>query len=488
MLKVLDLASADAVAAQPEPEAVLAGIHMVDRTSPPNPATVAATPHTIYSYPISSPLVTSGLTGRSLDILMNGFSTHDASMRLITDVLDPDDAFATSGLSFLGLALLPASGSATGVASDPAALVPGGSVGVALASGDIAVGSLGTITYRDGDALIAYGHPFISNGSSQFPLTGVSIIDTMKSFEASFKLGTLGDSLGTVFEDRSAAIGGRVGPVTKLIDLSLDVHDVDQDVTNDYTVGLVDEPRLVPNLILSTGFDAIDTTLDRIGQGTVEVTYRIEGANMPDPLERKDVFFSSADVAVYAPLQLASIVSYLQYNAFEDPQITSASASMKITQAIKGIEITGLSVDSGLYVPGDTIQYEVRLQTFQGENEVVEGSLEIPSDLTSDFVVVRAYGGPRYLEDGESPLEFTSLQDVVGAIESIPSYEILTVELFAGDIYAFDPYALRSITDETKEYPGYAVYDSREVTIPVWLDANATSSAGTQDPDLGPGW
>ena len=124
---------------------------------------------------------------------------------------------------------------------------------MALASGDMSAGALGTITYRDGDTLIGYGHPFISNGSSQFPLTSVSIINTMKSFEASFKLGTLGDPIGTILEDRSAAIGGRLGPVADLIDLSLAVQDTDRNLDNSYSIGLIDEPRLIPELLLSMG-------------------------------------------------------------------------------------------------------------------------------------------------------------------------------------------------------------------------------------------
>ncbi len=487
MLGVLDLARSDTVASAPASDAVLADVGLANMKSRPGDDLVAELPDVIFSYPVSSALVTSGLSGRSLDILMSGLTSRDLSAVLVTDVLDPGNPFEVDGLASLGLTLSPVAGSTSGAAGDPEALVPGGGVGVALASGDMTIGSLGTITYRDGDTLVGYGHTFINNGSSQFPLTGVSIIDTMKSLEASFKLGTIGDTLGTILEDRSAAIGGRVGPTADLIDVSLGIRDADRGVENDYLIGLVDEPRLVPELLLSSGFEAIDTTLDRVGQGTVEVTYEIQGDNMPTPLERKDIFFSSTDVAVYAPWQLASIVSYLQYNSFDDPKITHVSASMQITDEIKGIQITGLSLDSSIYAPGDTIHYEVRLQTFHGESQVVHGSLEIPSDLLSDFVVVRAYGGPRYLEDGESIPEFTSLQDIVQAIEDIPSYETLTVELFAGNLYAVDPTALHGVTDEKNDFPGYAVYDLREITVPIWLDAGSASS-DSQGTDLGPGW
>jgi hypothetical protein len=485
MLDVLDSARSAAVATSPARDAVLAGTGFVQLEARPQDDLVAAMPDVIFSYPVSAPLATTGLSGRSLDVLMSGSPSHGTSAKLVTDVLHAGIPLQVRGLSALGLSLLPIAASGAGSTADPATLVAGGSVGVALATGDMSIGSLGTITYRDGNVLVGYGHPFIANGPARFPLTGVSIVDTMKSYEASFKLGTLGASLGTILEDRTAAIGGHIGPVADLIDLSLDVRDADRDVANSYAIGLVDEPRLMPELLLATGFEAIDTALDRIGQGTVEVTYQILGDNMPFPLERRDVFLSSTDVAVYAPWQLASIVAFLQYNAFEDPKITAISASMQVTQEIKAIQIGSLELDGSFYAPGDTIHYEVTLQTFQGESRVERGSLQIPSGLMSDVVVVRAYGGPRYLESGEAAPEFEGLGDLIDAVERIPAYDILTVELFAVDLYAADTSALFGVTEETFEFPGYVVYDEREVAVPLLLDMG---SEATSDGKTGPGW
>jgi len=200
----------------------------------------------------------------------------------------------------------------------------------------------------------------------------------------------------------------------------------------------------------------------------VQVTYRIEGHGLSSALERTDLFLSSYDVALYPPWQLASLVSYLQYNAFQDPEITRISTSLSITQEIKGIRIVSLRLDRPYYHPGDTVLYEVHLQTFHGASHVERGSLQIPASLATDFIEIRAYGGPRYLEAGETPQEFTSLDDIVDAIQRIPSYDHLTVEMFAADLYGFDPYALFGVTEETWTYPGFVVYNSRSRMVPVW--------------------
>ena len=488
MLEVIDTASTANLATAPDASSVLRDVAVVEGFVPADPSLVAALPDAIFAYPVDTPLIAAGFSGRSRDLLMNGAAMHEAPPGWIGNYLPLDVGAAFDGLSALNLTLLPmAASQPAGTAIDPAGLEPGSSIGVALTTGDLAIGALGTLTYRDGDTLVGFGHPFISNGASQFPMTTVSIIDTMKSFQASFKLGTLGDTIGTIFEDRTAAIGGRIGPLVNTIELSLGVHDLDRDVAETYDVGMIDEPHLIPELLLSTGFEAIDTTLDRIGPGTVEVTYQIEGDGMSSPLERTDVFLSSVDVAIYAPWQLVGIVAFLQYNAFDDPRITRIAASMSITEEIKAIEIHNLELNDWIYAPGDTIHFRLELQTYHGEMRIEEGEIVIPEDLHSDYVIVRAYGGPRYIEGGETPPVFEDLADLIDAVESIPSYSRLTVELFAIDVLSPYADALYGVTEVTYDFPGYVVYDEWEATA-VLTDAPISASEVEEETPTAPNW
>jgi hypothetical protein len=488
MLAVVDTVRTAHLAGAPNASSVLRDVAIVERTLPPEASVVAALPDAIFAYPVQTPLITAGLSGRSRDVLMDGATAQDAPKGWIGDYLSVDVGPEFDGLSALNLTLLPMAAFQPAASSiDAASLEPGSSIGVALATGDLTIGALGTLTYRDADTLVGFGHPFISSGASQFPMTTASIIDTMKSFEASFKLGTLGDTIGTIFEDRTAAIGGRIGPLADTIELSLRVRDLDRDVAETYEVGLIDEPRLMPELLLATGFEAIDTTLDRVGPGTVEVTYRILGDGMPTPLERTDIFLSSVDIAVYPPWQLAGIVAFLQYNAFSDPKITGIAASMSITEEIKAVQINNLEIDDWIYTPGDTVHFSLELQTYQGEMRVEEGEIVIPEDLYSEHIIVRAYGGPRYLEGGESPPVFVDLADMIDAVESLPSYGRLTVELFAVDPYS--PYgdALYGVTEVTYDFPGYVVYDERE-TAALLTEPEVPVDAAEDKSQTAPNW
>jgi hypothetical protein len=465
MLQIIDSLNGKPVSSRPSKEVILSGVTLVEAVAPPPPTTLQAAPDTIFSYPVSSPLLVTGLSGRSLETLMDGATTPPDG--LLAKFLPNDLPSTVHGLSSFGLRLNPIAGGASRNTNEEIPLQAGSAIGVALASGDVTIGALGTLTYQEEGAIVGFGHPFLSNGKASFPLTTAHIYDTMKAYDASFKLGTLGRSVGTILEDRMSGIGGRIGEEPDLIDLSLGVLDLDSGRSKNFRIALVDEPRIMTNLLLSTGFEAIDATLDRIGQGTVEVTYQILGDGMPFPLERHDLFLSTQDIAIYPPWQLAGIVSFLQYNDFRDPEITRIATSMQITQEIRAMRINHLELDQDFYQPGDTIHYTVELQTYHGGTQTEEGAIEIPAGLLADAITVRAYSGPRLLEEGESPAEFESLGELIKAIEELPSYDTLTVELFAWDYMS--PNGLQGIDKVRTDITGYYLYDEREVTVPLIL-------------------
>ncbi len=470
MLRIIDSMHDTPVSSRPDTDAVLAGVTLRDQSAPPSSAELYSAPNTIFAYPVSSPLLVSGLSGRSLTMLMEGYAAKPPT-GLVSDFLPTMVAPRMSGLSQFGLHLNPISGGTTDKTGSVLDLQPGSGIGVALASGDVTIGALGTVTYRDSNFVLAFGHPFLSNGDSDFPLTSVHIYDTMKAYNASFKLGTIGKTLGTILQDRACGIGGAIGRQASTINFGIGVLDLDTKKTKNFQIQLVDEPRIMPNLILATGLNAIDETLDRIGQGTVEVNYQIIGDGMSAPLERRDLFLSTQDIAMYPPWQLAGIVNFLQYNDFTDPQITRITATMQITHKIKAMHINHLKLDKDSYAPGDTIHYTVDLQTYQGGTKKVEGDIAVPEDLLADDITVRAYSGPRLLEEGESPKEFQSLDDVVQAIEDLPTYDTLTVELFAWD-YA-SPNGMQGIDKVRTAVTGYFLYDKREVTVPLTSPDNS---------------
>ncbi|MDQ3013785.1 MAG: SpoIVB peptidase S55, partial [Acidobacteriota bacterium] len=85
-------------------------------------------------------------------------------------------------------------------------LKPGSTIVVPLIRGDYSVSAAGTVTYRDGNRIYAFGHPFLSLGVSELPMHEGEVVTVMSSQATSFKLSYPTEMVGTIRGDRSTGI------------------------------------------------------------------------------------------------------------------------------------------------------------------------------------------------------------------------------------------------------------------------------------------
>ena len=105
--------------------------------------------------PLAAPLTVSGLTGRS--------------MRLF------ERAARRAGRPVLAAPAGPLGGFA------PAPLVPGAALAASISTGDLAIGAVGTVSYRDGDLLWAFGHQLDGVGRRSLFLTDAYVFSVIQN-------------------------------------------------------------------------------------------------------------------------------------------------------------------------------------------------------------------------------------------------------------------------------------------------------------------
>ncbi|UCF66418.1 MAG: hypothetical protein JSV80_11540 [Acidobacteriota bacterium] len=104
------------------------------------------------------------------------------------------------------------------------ALTPGSPVSALLVWGDTKIAATGTVTWRENDRLLAFGHPFLSSGSTQLALAPAEVIHTVASELNSFKIANVGEPIGTVTQDRLTAIAAEIGSTPEAVRVSLVVR------------------------------------------------------------------------------------------------------------------------------------------------------------------------------------------------------------------------------------------------------------------------
>lgn len=142
----------------------------------------------------------------------------------------------------------------------PQQLVPGASMAVGLADGDLSAGAIGTVSYADGDAVWGFGHPLDGVGRRSLLLEDAYVYAVIANpldvpGATSVKLAAPGHALGTLTADGPNAVAGRVGALPPQIPLHIAIRDGDTGQLTDLHVSVADESGVG----LPTGASALST-------------------------------------------------------------------------------------------------------------------------------------------------------------------------------------------------------------------------------------
>ena len=289
--------------------------------------------------PIATPITFSGFTQATLDKF---------SSQLIQAGLLPVNAAGGSS------ALSPMK------AAGPETLLGGRSVSMHLARGDYGMAASGTVTFRDGEKIYAFGHPFLGLGSSDLAMTESHVVTVVPSMNNSFKLAVADSLVGTMTQDRATGVFGKLGSMPKMIPvrLSLTTSRGQSQILN-YEIARDDV--LTPLLLNITVYNALVAQERTIGDSTVAIDGRIKLKNQaPIKLQRR---FGGSQA-----LQLTSGAATGPMNAlfrgqFTDLDFDSISLDLKIDDGSETGTLDRLAIDRSQVRAGDTIEIQAFVRT-----------------------------------------------------------------------------------------------------------------------------
>jgi len=105
-------------------------------------------------------------------------------------------------------------------------LRPGAAVSTSLSSGDVTIGAVGTVTYRDGPSVWAFGHPLDQVGRRSLLLQDAYVYTVVGNplglgEASSYKLAVPGHTVGILSNDTVNAVIGRIGQPPRTIAMSV---------------------------------------------------------------------------------------------------------------------------------------------------------------------------------------------------------------------------------------------------------------------------
>ncbi len=262
---------------------------------------------------------------------------------------------------------------------EDAHLKPGDMVGVELIRGDLSIAPGCTVTAVESDGtVLACGHPIFSFGSVSMPMTRGHVVTTLASAMASTKIMTSGATIGTLTQDRTTAIMGRLGagPAMIPVDVTLAMPNVEKV----FHFEVIESPQLTPLLVALATFNGIVGS-PAYGEGwTLQLDGDIElKGHTPVHLEN---LFAPNDMPIpsgfYVATEVQGIFSRIYSNPYERAHVNGVHIKVTALAERRWSMIDNAWTEKSEVRPGETVAVKVLLRPYRGEPFIQEIPITIP--------------------------------------------------------------------------------------------------------------
>jgi hypothetical protein len=269
-------------------------------------------------------------------------------------------------------------------------LQEGGPVAIQLVSGDLDLSGVGTVTYIDGNKVLAFGHPLYNLGAVDYAMTKAKVLTVVPSLMSSFKMAVADNLIGKFTQDRVSGLLGELGKLPRLIPVNVKVIDSNGEV-KDYKLKVVNDKILTPFLV-NVSLGSVLTTEERaigdLSLGLLGNIYLENGMSV----RIEDLFSGQFDESVVnLSGLLTAVVYFLTNNEFEELGIHRIDLGVRAFEEVKFSNLEKVWLDKYEGSPGESINVEINYRTFGGEIHTEKGSITIPNlPAGSEFQLVVA--------------------------------------------------------------------------------------------------
>lgn len=344
----------------------------------------------------------------------------------------PPGLVELAGSLLAGSGLLPVAAGGAGGRGPAGGFLPGGAVGVVLADGDVSLAAVGTVTWVDGDRLLAFGHPMFQAGAVALPMAGGDIHAVIPNYASSFKLFSPGPVVGTIVQDRLPAVSGVVGPVPPMLPVRVSL--TAPALTREYRFRVADIAPLVPSIAALGIADVVYASEGTYEEATLEARVRVTLAGAPAVAFRQ-VLTGRAPADGFART-LADRLRLLIENRFRPVQVESIDVTLALRPGLSRLTVTGVQPARTTVAPGDTLALWLALRDAAGNSSTRRFAVAIPPTAPAGRLTLSLSSADSFLlrELYRSPgaAEPQTLAELIGLLERTGDEDVLVIAGYTG--------------------------------------------------------
>ncbi|GAB4200848.1 MAG: SpoIVB peptidase S55 domain-containing protein [Sandaracinaceae bacterium] len=351
--------------------------------------------------------------------LADGATLVPASTPLLVGGLDPEVlGLLRSRLEPFGIDVLQAGGAGTPppAAGPPPRFVDGGALAVTLARGDVASTVVGTVTHVEGDRLVAFGHPMVEAGETGFPTAVARVLHVLASFQRSFKIAEPVAPLGTMIQDRQAAVVVDTTLQPAMIPVHLRITGVPTEQRTDWRFEVASHRAITP-LVIGTSIQSAVKAIAADNEYVMfEARSRVRLEGVAQPIELVDRGFAStgaSQTSALGQIRAFDAIEVAYANPFRETRVLDVDVEIALRFARDTAEIVDASVAQTEVDPGEPVEVRVVLRRWSGDEEVRRFRVEIPESAAGQSVQILVQPGNDVEIERPEP---RGLDDVIEAV------------------------------------------------------------------------
>lgn len=304
---------------------------------------------------------------------------------------------------------------------------PGMPIAGVLMGGDFSITGVGTVTWKEGNKILGFGHPFLGAGDVQIPMAPARVITIVRSVYRSFKLSNIGPVVGSIYQDRLTGIAGEIGREAPTIKVNYKVGDGNGKYES-YDAEVFEHPSMSPLLSAIGLMQCLQTSLESNEEQTLYLKTKIKVRGQ-DSIQYKNVAVGSSG-AMQLAFQLLGVMRALTDNPFEFPKIESLDCEVVMKPVQHFSFFDQITVESDVPAPAENLDVKLRIRNYLGEPVSHELSIPIPVGtkgevLTMEIVDANSLGSNNMLIRPD----MDTLSDIVRTANEIKSSQNIYVRL-----------------------------------------------------------
>ncbi|HTJ45567.1 MAG TPA: hypothetical protein VL463_25860 [Kofleriaceae bacterium] len=343
------------------------------------------------------------------------------------------------------LAPVRAGGTGGGANADgPKDFTMGGSIAVELIRGDMSAAAIGTVSYVDGQNVLAFGHPMFQVGEFYAPVSTTNVHTVIPSAMSAFVMASPAREAGTLVMDKQTTIAADTALRSSMIpmDMTIITNAGKHTETGEFHVQLLDNKFLTGALAGAAAMNAIGYYLPDRDHATVKIdsTVKIKGH---DPIHFTDYLYApdGAGSVVGGARGLRALVP-LAMNPFAPVTIERVDLKIDMRFTADYGDIKEVRLPGAPLAPGKRAMIDVVLATYDGKDVVDHVPVDVPASLAGSIAQLEVTAGDGARLDAAPPVDLPTLLTAFG-------------KLLPGDVYAVSLYS----ADEGVAVDGVVVKD-----------------------------